>query len=146
MNGEQQPKEISKKMCMECGAKCCRNICIEIEAPTTRQFRENIRWYLAHKNVSIFVEEGSWYIEFHTDCEMRTPENACLVYHNRPLMCRGYGYDDDGDINCFISNLPFNYEYEFHTLEEFDRYLTELSAKSEQTRKKRTARKSEISA
>ncbi|MBD3168406.1 MAG: YkgJ family cysteine cluster protein [candidate division Zixibacteria bacterium] len=129
------PRKLTKEICMECGAKCCRNIAIEIEAPTTTEYKEYIRWYLAHKNVSVFVEEGDWYVEFHTDCRMRKEDNTCAIYECRPQMCREYGYDDDGDINCFISEYPFNYEHEFHSLEEFDRYLAEEAAKR-RTRKK----------
>jgi len=128
-------KKLTKEICMECGAKCCRNIAIEVEAPTTKEYKEYIRWYLAHKNISIFVEEGSWYIEFYSDCRMRLPDNACSIYDNRPKMCMEYGYDDDGDIDCFISNYPFDYEHEFHSLEEFDHFLAE-EAKRKRKRKK----------
>ena len=119
---------------MACGAKCCNNVAIEIEAPTNKEYREYIRWYLAHENISVFVEDGSWYVEFHTGCRMKLPDNSCRIYSERPEMCREYGYDDDGDINCFISEFPFCYEHEFHTLEEFDKYIAE-KAKSKPQRK-----------
>ncbi len=120
-------KKITKEVCQACGARCCNNIAIEIEAPTNREYREYIRWYLAHKNISVFVEDGLWYIEFHTECDKLLPDKTCGIYDKRPDMCRDYGYDEDGDINCFISQYAFNYEYEFHTLEEFDEYLAKKS-------------------
>jgi hypothetical protein len=53
-------------------------------------------------------------------------------------MCRDYGYDEDGDIDCFISDFPFNYEHEFHSLEEFDAYLAKEAEK--RRKKKKPAR------
>lgn len=136
MSAIKQPKKLTKELCMECGARCCRNVAIEIEAPTTKEYREYIRWYLAHENISVFKEEGSWYVEFHTDCSMRMPDNSCRIYDKRPSMCREYGYDDDGDVNCYISGFDFDYEHEFFTLEEFDRYLEAEAARKARKKKK----------
>ncbi len=133
--------KLTKEVCMACGAKCCNNIAIEIEEPSNAEYREYIRWYLAHKNVSVFVEDGSWYIEFHTECKELLPDKTCGIYENRPKMCKDYGYDDDEDINCFISKYPFNYEHEFRSLEEFDAYITERNRKRFKKYKKRKPRK-----
>ena len=114
---------MSKETCQDCGAKCCHSIAIEIEAPTTEEYRQYIRWYLAHNNISVFVEDGSWFVEFHTGCAKLLDDNACAIYAHRPKMCREYGYDEDNDVSCFISKLPFNYQYEFRSLEAFDAYL-----------------------
>lgn len=122
-------KKLTKEVCIACAAKCCSSIAIEIESPTTEEFRQYIRWYLAHKDVSIFVEDGEWFVEFHTVCEQLDSDNACGIYNKRPDMCKEYGYDDDGDINCHISQYPFDYEHEFRSLEEFDEYLAEETRK-----------------
>ena len=129
-------KKLTKDVCMACGAKCCGSIAIEIESPETEEFRQYIRWYLAHKNVSLFVEDGEWFVEFHTECDKLLPDSSCGVYVNRPKICSDYGYDDDGDINCHISQYPFDYEHEFHSLEEFDEYWVEETKKKYRKYKK----------
>ena len=53
--------------CMECGAECCRYIATEIDEPTCKRDYDNVRWYLLHKDVYVFVDhDDCWYVEFET--------------------------------------------------------------------------------
>ena len=45
------------KTCQECGAKCCRYFCFEIDEPDTYEEFENVRWYLCHEHVAVHVAE-----------------------------------------------------------------------------------------
>lgn len=92
-----KPGEI---LCSYCTAKCCRYFALEIEKPTTWKDFDHIRWYMLHGRISIFVEDGTWYLMVHNDCDQLLEDNRCGVYETRPAICRSYStknceYDDD---------------------------------------------------
>ena len=105
------------KTCVECGAKCCRYFCFEIDKPESYSAFEDIRWFLCHEGISIHVDEGDWYIEIANRCKMLCDDNRCLIYDDRPLICRKYDPD-----NCDFSEGDYQYEAEFHTPEALDQY------------------------
>ncbi len=79
------------KSCTDCQGSCCRHVALEIDKPTTKQEFDNIRWYLMHKGVEVFVDhDGGWYVKFTTDCEHVNAKHACDVYETRPEICRDY--------------------------------------------------------
>ena len=51
-------------------------------------------WYLAHNDVSVFVDDGTWYLLVDNRCRFLTPENRCRIYAERPRICRRYGRHD----------------------------------------------------
>jgi len=82
-------KLFQKRTCEGCDAICCRYITVPLEVPETLDDFENIKWYVAHKNIEVNVEEdGLWYIKFFTDCEHIDKNNLCKIYKNRPKVCR----------------------------------------------------------
>lgn len=82
---------MSQKTCKECGARCCKYFAFEIDKPTSYQEFENIRWYLAHKDVTVHIDvEGDWYIAISNRCNNLDRNNRCKDYKNRPLICRTY--------------------------------------------------------
>lgn len=87
---------MSEQPCSKCNALCCRHIAIEIDRPVNKKDYDNIRWYLIHKKVSVFVDhKRKWYIKFDTPCE-HIVKNRCGIYETRPRICREYpedGYD-----------------------------------------------------
>lgn len=88
-------------LCTYCSAKCCRYFALPIDAPTTWDDFENMRWYMMHGAVSIFVDGETWYLMVHADCKHLQPDNRCGVYDTRPAICRRYStdnceYDNDG--------------------------------------------------
>jgi len=105
--------------CQECGGRCCRYVALGIDPPKNRTARENIRWYLLHENVSVFVDhEKGWYVEFTTPCTAQAPDLRCTVYENRPKICQDYG-NAHGD--CEYYDNP--YALRFEHLEEFDAWI-----------------------
>lgn len=38
-------------------SKCCEYIAVEIDKPETEEDFENIKWFLLHKNVKVFIQE-----------------------------------------------------------------------------------------
>lgn len=106
--------------CEECEGLCCRYIAVEIDKPTTKRDRDNIRWMLYHENIHICIDaEGDWVLQVYTPCTHLDPEtHGCKIYDHRPLICKKlkleecewHGADDDAAIT-------------FHTANDFDRWL-----------------------
>jgi len=88
-------------LCNHCTALCCRYFSLPIDAPKTWADYDNLRWYLSHGRVSLFVEEGTWYLVVFGDCEYLTHDNRCGIYHDRPEICSAYttdGCEYDNDV------------------------------------------------
>lgn len=87
-------------LCDSCTAKCCRYIALPIATPTTWNDFDDIRWYLSHEDISVFVDEGCWYLMVHRECRHLQADNRCGIYDDRPRVCRDYTtekceYEDD---------------------------------------------------
>mgnify|MGYP001565152217 FL=1 len=62
-------KSEKDKTCDKCDALCCNHIAIEIDTPECLEDFENIKWFVAHKNVNVYVDEDYiWHLEFLTPC------------------------------------------------------------------------------
>ena len=105
------------EMCVKCGAKCCTYFCFEIDKPDTYAEFEDIRWYLCHEGVTVHIDEGDWFISIANRCRKLGPDNRCMDYDNRPLICRKYSTD-----NCDMTELDYGYDAMFETPEELDAY------------------------
>lgn len=109
---------MNKMTCKDCDAKCCKYVSVEIDKPEDENDFENIKWYVAHENVNVYVdEEGDWYIEFLTPCEFLEEGNKCKSYNNRPKICRDYEHDE-----CTFHN-DYSEKYTFRKLEDVEKYL-----------------------
>jgi len=112
---------MNKPPCEECGGSCCKYVAVEIDKPTNKTDYDNIRWYLLHKNVGVFIDhDKNWFIEFRTSCEKQTEDGRCGIYENRPKICREHG-NYEGE--CEFYDNPYM-EY-FSTEDEFLSYLVE---------------------
>lgn len=126
---------MSRQTCQQCGAKCCRYFCFEIDAPDTYEEFEDIRWFLCHEGVSIHIDEGDWYISIANRCKMLTDDNTCLLYGERPLICRTYSMD-----NCDHTAGDYGYDALFETPEDLDRYARKTLGRAAYERAKAKAR------
>lgn len=105
--------------CAECGGRCCKYVAIETEKPASKTDYDNIRWYLLHENVNVFVDhDGRWYVEFKTPCSSQLGDNSCASYSNRPEICKEHGA---GEGECEFYDSPYR-EY-FSGEKEFTGYL-----------------------
>lgn len=112
---------MTEKTCDNCDGMCCKHVAIEIDNPETIDDFENIRWYVLHKNINVYVDEDyQWHIEFLTSCEFLGDDNRCKIRDKRPTICREYSQDE----------CPFHNHYEekfsFKNLEEVDKYIKEI--------------------
>ena len=88
-------------LCKYCTARCCRYFTIHIATPQTWEDFDQIRWYMFHGRVQMFVDAGKWFLLVYGDCQHLLPDNRCGTYETRPEICRKYStkhceYDNDG--------------------------------------------------
>jgi Fe-S-cluster containining protein len=105
-------------LCEHCTAACCRYVALPIETPTERSDFDDIRWYLLHENISVFVEDGDWYISMQTSCRHIAPDGRCLIYPRRPRICRKYTTE-----NCDYHSGDYGWEAHFTCPEHLEEYL-----------------------
>ena len=116
-------------LCDICTALCCRYFALPIETPKTAIDFDDIRWYISHEGISIFVEEGTWYINIANKCRHLTEDNRCGIYETRPKICRSYTTDA-----CDYHGGDYGYEHVFTSVEQIEAY-----AKTYLTRKRSRA-------
>ncbi len=129
-------------LCDQCAALCCRYFALPIETPTTRKDFDDIRWYLCHENVAVFIEEKTWYVAVMNKCKHLQKDNRCGIYETRPKICRGYSTE-----NCDYHGGDYGFEKLFTSAEQLWEYAQEqlknarLKKKKKQGRKAATARR-----
>jgi hypothetical protein len=80
--------------CAGCAA-CCRYVATQIDRPTTNGDYDQIFWYLAHRDVSVYIDwEGDFYLEFQTLCDNLTPGGTCRIYRERPELCSDFSFEE----------------------------------------------------
>ena len=77
-------------LCEHCSGACCRYLAIEIDKPKSQRDHDDIRWYLLHEGIGVFVEDGDWFIQIRTRCQQLGLDNLCQIYETRPEICREY--------------------------------------------------------
>lgn len=116
-------------LCEHCTAACCRYVALPIDTPETSADFEDLRWYLIHEHISIFVEDDDWYISFQTPCRHLRPDHGCGIYETRPRICRKYSTED-----CDYHSGDYNWQQHFTCAEHLDTYLREHPLKGEHAR------------
>ena len=110
---------IAKGRCRKCEGLCCRYFALPIETPQTRQDYDDIRWYLCHKDISVFIEDGDWYLSVSSRCRHLSPESyQCRIYDRRPKICRKYKHE-----NCDAVQGRYDYALHFTRDREIDEYM-----------------------
>jgi Fe-S-cluster containining protein len=129
-----------KGQCDKCTGLCCRYFALPIDTPETRDDYDDIRWYLCHEGVSVFVEDGDWYLNI-TKCKCRhlsEKDHRCLIYDRRPKICRKYRHD-----NCDFVQGEYDYELHFTNDQQMAEYIRVKfdNNLTEKRRAKRNAKK-----
>jgi Fe-S-cluster containining protein len=120
-------------LCDQCAALCCRYFALPIDNPDTRRDYDNIRWYLLHEKVVVFIESKQWYIGILNRCKRLQTDNRCGIYATRPAICRSYTTD-----NCDYHAGDYGYDQLFTSAEGLWEYaLKELK----EQRKRKAAKK-----
>lgn len=111
-------KDVPKgaNLCEYCTGKCCHYIALPIDTPENWKDFDYIRWYLAHEDLSVFVEDKNWYLMVHRTCQYLLPDKRCGIYEVRPQICRDYTtdsceYEDEYIYEKIFENEQQVYEY-----------------------------------
>ena len=122
--------------CEHCTSVCCTYLALPLDKPVTRRDFDDIRWYLMHKDIIVFIEDGDWYIQVPVPCANLRPDNLCAVYSTRPSICREYKAGD-----CDYAGGSYGYDHVFQCEEDLQVYLKERRAK---VRRRKTAKKAGV--
>jgi Fe-S-cluster containining protein len=119
-------------LCDQCAALCCRYFALPIDNPKTAAEYDNVRWYLMHESVVVFVEKKQWYLGVMTRCKNLQPDNRCAIYDERPRICRSYSTD-----NCDYHGGEYDYDLLFTSSEQLKEYAEKKLGRSLLPRKRR---------
>ena len=120
--------------CAQCGALCCRYMATEIDRPEEDRDYDDIRWYLLHRDVSVFLDRrGSWFLRFATPCEALGEDGRCQCYADRPILCRRHGLPVG---TCEFFREP--HVVRFDTAEAFGRWLADRESQRAAPRRRRS--------
>jgi len=112
------------KKCKNCDAKCCKYVSLDIDTPETKDDFENIKWYISHKNVEVYIDfEGVWNVRFITRCEHLNTSNMCDIYKKRPEICKEFS---SAECSTNIENEDL---FVFKKLEEVEEYIKNIFLK-----------------
>ena len=88
------------RRCIKCPARCCTYFAVPIGRPETYEDFEQVRWYLLHRGVAVYVDtEGEWNMLVRNLCRnlKKVPGGKepgshfrCKDYGNRPIICREF--------------------------------------------------------
>jgi uncharacterized protein len=119
---------MSSCLCDQCAALCCRYFALPIDNPTSRKDIDDIRWYLIHEHVVVFIEKKQWHVGIMTKCKHLQPDNRCGIYDTRPRICRKYTTD-----NCDWHGGEYDFDKLFLSADQLmayaDEYLEKLKRK-----------------
>ncbi len=111
-------------LCEHCTAACCRYVAVPLDRPRTARDYDDVRWYLMHQNVTVFVEDGDWYIQFQTRCKNLQADNRCGIYAERPAICRDYHPGE-----CDYAGGAYGYDNLFTHPSQIDEYYEEKTGR-----------------
>lgn len=116
--------------CHACPAICCSYFSLEIDTPKCKHDFENLRWYLMHEKVHVFLDSGKWYLQVWNRCVNLLSDNRCGVYETRPQICRDYGYGEDREVNCHATaSKNAEYDVVFTEPEQIEKYYRDWHRK-----------------
>lgn len=115
-------------LCEHCVGYCCRHIALPIETPNEVSDFDDLRWYVLHEGVSIFVEDGDWYLYVDTVCRHLQSDFRCGIYETRPQICRDYSTE-----NCDYHSGDYGWEEHFTCGEHIEEYVERRFGKALKT-------------
>jgi Fe-S-cluster containining protein len=108
-----------KSQCVKCTGLCCRYFALPIETPEDKDDYDDIRWYLCHKDITVFVEDGDWYLNIKNKCShLSEKDYRCRIYDKRPNICRKYRHAD-----CDFVEGEYDYELHFTDDKQMQEYI-----------------------
>jgi len=116
-----KPKKKSHKKnpCEKCTGLCCRYFALPIDDPEDWDDYDDIRWFLCHEDITVFVEDGDWYLNVKNKCKhLSGNDHRCEIYDKRPKICRGYEID-----TCDFTGNDYDHELYFKDDKQMEEYM-----------------------
>ena len=108
---------MKKNPCDGCDL-CCRHIAVEIDEPESEKEFGQIRWFLLHEDVWVFIDnDNSWNLQVNRPC-VKLKDNMCSYYEKRPQICRDYSAE-----NCERNGDGDSFKLMWKNLEEFEEWV-----------------------
>ncbi|MCI0499047.1 MAG: YkgJ family cysteine cluster protein [Planctomycetales bacterium] len=105
--------------CKKCTGRCCRYFALPIDTPQEWDDFDDIRWYLSHEDVTVFVEKGDWYLNVKNTCRYLCPKDfRCRNYELRPHICRKYNTG-----TCDLMGDEYDHEMHFLDDRQMEEYM-----------------------
>lgn len=104
-------------VCSRCNAKCCAYMAVEIDKPAQPADFDTARWMLAHRNISIFIDAGRWYLHIAGRCRYLGRGSRCKIYASRPKICLTHKAGD-----CEVKGV-FDHEFLFNAPDDLEKYM-----------------------
>jgi len=127
-------EELRRRCQRDCHSRCCRYITIILRAPRRKADFDELSWWLAHKNIIVYVESRRWHLEVRNPCKYLNGDSLCGIYPDRPEVCREYKIK-----SCEYPERP-PHTLHFDTKEAFDTWLARRKLLQKERRRQRTAR------
>ena len=109
--------------CDKCDGECCKNIAIQIENPETKEDFEDLKWYLYHEGLIVYIDnEDDWLVQIPIKCKF-LEKGKCMIYDKRPPICK----------NSEVSNCEKNIKEAkiiFKNDEDVENYIKSLKSKT----------------
>ncbi len=108
-----------KVLCDKCTGLCCRYFALPIDTPEDKGDYDDIRWFLCHKGITVFVEKGDWYINIKNKCQhLSEKDYRCKIYKKRPRICRYYSHK-----TCDLVKGEYDYDLHFTSDKQMEEYI-----------------------
>lgn len=108
-------------LCGKCRGLCCRYYTVTLNVPDNADDFDEIRWFLAHEDCYVYVDEGEWHLNIIAKCRFLDPSGRCLIYEHRPDVCRDFGREEECE---WTGELEF--DRVFRTIPELEAYAKEI--------------------
>ena len=119
MASKTKTKRRKKIQCNKCAGLCCRYFALPIDDPEDWDDYDDIRWFLCHEDIEVFVEDGDWYLNIKNKCKhLSKKDYKCDIYDKRPKICRGYKMED-----CDYTGHEYDYELHFKNAGQMEEYM-----------------------
>jgi len=112
------PDAAGRGDCRVCRGRCCTYVVVQIPRPRSKVELDEVRWWLAHRNVEVYIADRQWHVQFYTPCRHLTGGGRCRIYPRRYNVCRDHDAED-----CEMSGSAYPDDASFRSPEEFDAYL-----------------------
>jgi len=113
-------------LCGKCKGLCCKYYTVTLDEPEDADDFDELRWFLAHQDCYLYIDEGEWHLNVIASCRFLDPSGQCLIYEHRPDVCRDFGHEEECE---WTGELEF--ERVFRTIPELEAYAKEVLSPEE---------------